>query len=166
MSSATPIVLVHGLPGSSLVWYELAALLAAERRVLVPERAARGADPVEAILAAAERERAVPFVLAGHSEGGLVALRVALERPNAVRALVLAAPPDVGDLRLELDRISCPALVLCGARDRTAPVDGAFELARRLRAPVRTIAAAGHLLVSERAAACAAILVRFLDGIG
>ena len=47
-------------------------------------------------------------------------------------------------------RVRCPALVLWGARDRQVPIDDAFEYARRLRAPLRTIADCGHLLIGER----------------
>ena len=56
------------------------------------------------------------------------------------------------DVRPDLERVRCPALVLWGARDNQLPVDDAFEYARRLRAPLRVIADCGHLLIGERPA--------------
>ena len=40
----------------------------------------------------------------------------------------------------------------------------AFEYARRLRAPLRTIADCGHLLIAERPEACAAAIADFVAG--
>ncbi len=67
------------------------------------------------------------------------------------------------DVRPELERISCPVLVLWGARDNQLPVDDAFDYARRLRAPLRVIADCGHLLIVERPAACADAITGFLS---
>jgi pimeloyl-ACP methyl ester carboxylesterase len=69
------------------------------------------------------------------------------------------------DPRLELERVRCPALVLWGSADAQLPLDDAFEYARRLRAPLRTIADCGHLLIGERPDACADAIEWFLDGI-
>jgi pimeloyl-ACP methyl ester carboxylesterase len=68
------------------------------------------------------------------------------------------------DLRLELDRVRCPVLVLWGARDHQLPVGDAFEYARRLAAPLRVIADCGHLLIGEHPAACADAIREFLAG--
>lgn len=70
------------------------------------------------------------------------------------------------DPRHDLDRVRCPVLLLWGARDRLVPLDDGFEYARRLRAPLRTLPAAGHLLIGEQPHACAEILEDFLDGVG
>lgn len=70
------------------------------------------------------------------------------------------------DPRIDLERVTAPALVLWGARDHQVPIDDAFEFARRLRAPLRTIADCGHLLVGERPDACADAIEAFLDRIG
>ncbi|HSP71880.1 MAG TPA: alpha/beta fold hydrolase [Gaiellaceae bacterium] len=70
------------------------------------------------------------------------------------------------DVRFDLERVSCPVLVLWGARDKQVAVDDGFEYARRLRAPLRVIADCGHLLVGERPDACADAVERFLDGLG
>jgi pimeloyl-ACP methyl ester carboxylesterase len=43
------------------------------------------------------------------------------------------------------------------------PVDDAFEYARRLRAPLRVVAGAGHLVIVERPEACLDAIRSFLD---
>ncbi len=76
---------------------------------------------------------------------------------SAGRALLRDDPrPDLQDVR-------CPVLLVWGARDRLVPLVDGFEYARRLRAPIRVLPAAGHLLVGERPEECAAILEGFLD---
>jgi pimeloyl-ACP methyl ester carboxylesterase len=69
------------------------------------------------------------------------------------------------DPRVELERVRCPAMLVWGARDPQVPVDDAFEYARRLRAPLRVVAGAGHLVIAERPAACLDAIRSFLDGI-
>jgi 3-oxoadipate enol-lactonase len=59
------------------------------------------------------------------------------------------------DPRPDLHDVTCPVLCLWGARDEQVPIADAFEYARRLRAPLRTIADCGHLLIAERPDACA-----------
>ncbi len=76
---------------------------------------------------------------------------------SAARALVRDDP------RLDLERVRCPCLVLWGARDLQAPIADAFEYARRLRAPLRTIADCGHLLIAERPEACLDAIEEFLE---
>ena len=66
------------------------------------------------------------------------------------------------DPRQDLERVRCPCFVLWGARDSQLPVGDAFEYARRLRAPLRTIADCGHLLIGERPDLCAAAIEEFL----
>jgi pimeloyl-ACP methyl ester carboxylesterase len=76
---------------------------------------------------------------------------------SAAEALVREDPrPDLG-------RVTCPVLCLWGAQDLQAPVDDAFEYARRLRARLRVIADCGHLLIAERADACADAIESFLE---
>jgi pimeloyl-ACP methyl ester carboxylesterase len=97
-----PIVLVHGLGGMGSNWRLVAPELAADRRVIVPELPGHGGsapledvqniDPyADAVLAVAEAEDALPAPWVGHSLGGLVGLRAAVCRPEAVSGLVLAA---------------------------------------------------------------------------
>jgi pimeloyl-ACP methyl ester carboxylesterase len=81
-----------------------------------------------------------------------------------LRAVARALVQD--DPRLYLDRVRCPALVVWGARDRLTPLEDGFELARRLRAPLRVLPAAGHLVVGECPEDCAALVLGYLDGIG
>jgi pimeloyl-ACP methyl ester carboxylesterase len=70
------------------------------------------------------------------------------------------------DPRPDLDRVRCPAILVWGSRDRLVPVGDGFEYARRLRAPIRVLPVAGHLVVGERAEACADALEDFLDRVG
>ena len=77
-------------------------------------------------------------------EGFLAASRLHTDVVSAGRALVRDDP------RADLAGVRCPAVVLWGARDLQVPIGDAFEYARRLRAPLRTIADCGHLLIGER----------------
>jgi pimeloyl-ACP methyl ester carboxylesterase len=253
--SGPPVALVHGLGGFAGNWRAIAPALAAERRVIVPElpghggsdplRAAPTLDPfAEAMLAVLEAEDALPAPWVGHSLGGLVALRAAARRPEAITGLVLAAaagissasrigeatvtavgvvkpgrflgrrrrvvarsrlgrtiafgwwgvadpagldpelaeaflagPPQhtdtlsagralvATDPRLDLERVACPCLCLWGAEDNWVPLQDGMEYARRLRAPLRSIAGCGHLLIGERPDAVLLAVREFLDGI-
>ena len=58
------------------------------------------------------------------------------------------------DPRLDLEHVSCPVVLLWGARDAQLPLDDAFEYARRLRARLRVVADCGHLVIGERPHAC------------
>jgi cis-3-alkyl-4-acyloxetan-2-one decarboxylase len=75
---------------------------------------------------------------------------------QAGRALLASDP------RLELDRVTCPCLCLWGASDNWVRLQDGMEYARRLRAPLRTIAGCGHLLIGERPDACLAAIEEFL----
>ena len=78
---------------------------------------------------------------------------------SAARALLRDDP------RGYLDRVSCPALVVWGARDRLLPLEDGFELARGLDAPLRILPATGHLVVGECPRECAALVLSWLDGV-
>ena len=86
----------------------------------------------------------------------LQAPRLHTDTGSARRALVRDDP------RVDLERVTCPVYVLWGARDNQVTVDDAFEYARRLRAPLRLVADAGHLLIGERPDACAEAIESFL----
>jgi pimeloyl-ACP methyl ester carboxylesterase len=251
-----PVVLVHGLGGAASNWRLIAPALAGEHRVIVPELPGHGGsealpatptlDPIaESVLAVLAAEDALPAAWVGHSLGGIVGLRAAVRRPEAVTGVVLAAAagitsaarvgvttasvlgfvhagrlvspqrgrlarsalgrtlafgwwgvadptgldPDMAeaflegpsrhtdtvsagralvalDPRLELDRVRCPCLCLWGANDNWVPLADGFEYARRLRAPLRTIADCGHLLIGERPDAVLRALRDFLAQVG
>lgn len=250
-----PLVVVHGLGGAAVNFTLLAPLLARRHRVLIPDLPGHGkTEPLERaddltafadhVAALAELEGMFPAPVVGYSMGGVIALRLAVSRPQSVTGLALVAaagivsvsrraeiwlavtgalrpaqvmtrfrgtfarrprlrwlpfglwgavdPPalapegvlgflegpsqhtDVGmagrallrdDPRPDLDHVRCPVLLLWGSRDRLVPLVDGFEYARRLRAPIRTLPAAGHLLVGEQPRACAEILEGFLDRI-
>jgi pimeloyl-ACP methyl ester carboxylesterase len=75
---------------------------------------------------------------------------------QAGRALLASDP------RPELDRVTCPCLCLWGASDNWVRPEDGMEYARRLRAPLRTIAGCGHLLIGERPDACLAAIEGFV----
>ena len=105
----------------------------------------------------AEDPRALPpEVVAGFLEAQLEHEDV----QSAARALRNEDP------RLYLERVRCPALVVWGARDRLIPLEDGIEYARRLRAPLRVVPAAGHLVVGEYPQECAALLLGFLETSG
>jgi pimeloyl-ACP methyl ester carboxylesterase len=96
-----PLVLVHGLGGAASNWTELAPLLVARHRLLVPDLpghgrstalpAVSGLEPfADRVALVAEREGMLPAPVVGHSLGGMIVLRLALRRPADVQALVLA----------------------------------------------------------------------------
>ena len=104
---APPLVLVHGLGGTIENWLALAPRLATRHRVLVPDLPGHGHSSAlprardldalaEAVLAVADAEAIRGAVWVGHSLGGVVALRAAALRPDAVRGLVLAAAAGIG----------------------------------------------------------------------
>ena len=247
-----PLVLLHGLGGTIENWRALAPSLAARHRVLVPDLPGHGSSGLlpeapdvdalaEAALGVVDAEDAAGAVWVGHSLGGIVALRAAAVRPDAVRGLVLAAAAGIGsasraahitlavlgvarpgrliaphrrawsrsrlgrravfgwwgaadpaalepelaeaflvgpahhtdtrqagrallasDPRPELDRVTCPCLCLWGASDNWVRLEDGMEYARRLRAPLRTIAGCGHLLIGERPDACLAAIDGFV----
>src|SRR6184192_285643 len=97
-----PLLLVHGLGGAASNWTELVPLLLERHRLLVPDLpghggstalpAVSGLEPfADRVALVAEREGMLPAAVVGHSLGGMVVLRLALRRPDAVEALVLAS---------------------------------------------------------------------------
>ena len=108
------IVCLHGLGGSGLNFGLVAPLLAAERRVLVPDLLGHGGSgspvhggAVEAQLSmiaeVIEREADRPVVLLGHSMGGILAQLHALRAADTVSHLVLVDPPVPNVTRLRRD---------------------------------------------------------------
>jgi pimeloyl-ACP methyl ester carboxylesterase len=94
-----------------------------------------------------------PFMAEAFLDGS----RLYTDARSAGDALVRSDP------RLDLERVQCPALVVHGARDAQVPLADGFEYARRLRAPLRTVADCGHLVVGERPRAVVDSIYTLLD---
>jgi pimeloyl-ACP methyl ester carboxylesterase len=88
-----PVVLLHGMAGSSRWWAPVAERLAERHAVHSLDLRAAPSAAVEAV----ERylEPLAPVPLVGHSLGGLVAARVAARQPDLVARLALVAPAGV-----------------------------------------------------------------------
>ena len=105
--SGEPLLLVHGLGGSAANWVEVLPSLVDRFRCLVPDlpghagstplpRRASVADFAAVAARVLEAEEAAGALVAGHSFGGLVALRLAQSRPALVRGLLLMSPAGIG----------------------------------------------------------------------
>ncbi|MEJ3659333.1 alpha/beta fold hydrolase [Actinomycetes bacterium KLBMP 9759] len=101
-TTAAPVLLVHGYLGSVVDWGAVMPGLAADRPVVAYDHRGHGgstafgdaaAYTLEALSADLEavldEQRADRVDVVGHSMGGLLAMRLALARPDAVRSLVL-----------------------------------------------------------------------------
>jgi pimeloyl-ACP methyl ester carboxylesterase len=104
--SGEPLLLLHGLGGSAANWVELIPQLLERFRVLavdLPGHAGSGRLPrgaaIGAFAAAAAEvldvEETGPALVAGHSFGGQLALRLAHSRPDLVRGLLLVSPAGI-----------------------------------------------------------------------
>jgi len=93
------------------------------------------------------------------AESFLVGPALHTDMRQAGRALLASDP------RTELDRVGCPCLCLWGASDNWVRLEDGIEYARRLQAPLRTIAGCGHLLIGERPDACLAAIHEFVDSL-
>ncbi|EXG81732.1 alpha/beta fold hydrolase [Cryptosporangium arvum] len=96
--TGTPIVLLHGFPQTHLMWRHVAADLAADHTVIVPDLRGYGdsdkpaegyakrtmAADVVAVAKALGHDR---FALAGHDRGALVAIRAGLDHPDTITHL-------------------------------------------------------------------------------
>jgi pimeloyl-ACP methyl ester carboxylesterase len=111
-----PLVLVHGLGGAASNWVAVAPRLAERFRVLVPDLPGHGGsaplaaaatlDPyAERVAELAAAEGMLPAAFVGHSFGGLVSLRLALRRPEAVRALALVSAAGVSTATRRVERL-------------------------------------------------------------
>ena len=135
--SGPPVVLVHGLGGAASNWRLIAPELAREHRVLVPELPGHGRsgplggvtslDPfAEIVFAVLEREEALPAAWVGHSLGGLVAVRAAVLRPEAVTGVVLAAAAGIssatriGRVTVTVMGVARPGRLFAARRHRVA----------------------------------------------
>lgn len=103
-----PVVFLHGFPLSSEIWLPLQDTIAREFRFIAPDlrgfgRSDKPAGPytmdtlAEDVLGIADALGIGRFVLAGHSMGGYVALRIVARAPERVLVLLLVctrAEPD------------------------------------------------------------------------
>jgi len=113
-SDRPPVVLLHGLFGSSGNWHGIARRLEGQHRVIVPDLRNHGRSPhaeaagyqamAEDVRGLLEQVSAGPAALVGHSMGGKVALWLALQHPDRVdrvAALDIAPvtyPPRFGEI--------------------------------------------------------------------
>lgn len=113
------VVLVHGIASSSVTFQNLVPLLEPRHRAISIDILGFGRSPapadalytIEEHVAALDRtlrslKLREPFVLVGHSLGGLIVTRWAAEHPGALSRLVLVGPPvygtpaEIGDRRV------------------------------------------------------------------
>jgi pimeloyl-ACP methyl ester carboxylesterase len=157
-----PLLLVHGLGGCAANWVDLAPLLAERYRVLVPELPGHGlstplpAVPNLAVFAdrialVAEREAMLPAAIVGHSLGGVVALRLALRRPDDVTAIVLAAAAGISSATRRA-KYGLRILGIIGPRRLVAPWAGSVADSPVLRYAVFGRWGASDPLILSRSA--------------
>ena len=105
-----PVLLVHGLAGGSANWCEVVPELVERHRVIAVDlpghagsaplpRGATVGDFAAEVAAVLEAEDVDSALVAGHSFGGLVALRLARARPELVRGLLLVSPAGISTAR-------------------------------------------------------------------
>jgi len=114
-----PLVCVHGTLGDFRTWYAVLGPLSKKRRVIsvslrhfFPEHwdgagnNYRMAQHIADVITFIEQIEPKPVDLMGHSRGGNIAFRVAQQRPELLRKVVLAEPG--GDLDATLDPEAAP----------------------------------------------------------
>jgi pimeloyl-ACP methyl ester carboxylesterase len=122
-----PLVCVHGTLGDFRTWSAVTGPLSKRHRVIAvslrrffPEHwdgvgdDYRIARHVADIIGFIEKLGGGPVDLMGHSRGGYIAFRVAQQRPELLRKLILAEPG--GELDITLDPLAVPG----GAAERAA----------------------------------------------
>src|SRR3954454_6166034 len=134
------IALLHGLGGAASNWTAVAPALAERARVVVPELPGHGGSaalpaPVPTLDAYADRVAGVldaPAVVAGHSLGGLVALRLAVRHPALVSGVVLAGSAGISSgTRRSQRALAVASLIQPGKR--VAPLRHLISKRRVLR---------------------------------
>jgi pimeloyl-ACP methyl ester carboxylesterase len=87
------VLLIHGRPGSALIWAHLEPLLRARGLpVQVVEALDDPAADAAALAQLLERQGRSPLVIVGHGSGAGAAVAMAATAPGCVRALILVAP--------------------------------------------------------------------------
>lgn len=102
-SVATPVLLLHGVPQTAVVWRSLLPVLAADRVVIAPDLKGLGGSEVvgpydvptlvRELAALALHEVGAQVDVVGHDWGGSLALAIAAARPDLVRRLVVINGP-------------------------------------------------------------------------
>jgi pimeloyl-ACP methyl ester carboxylesterase len=133
--AGTPVVLLHGLSGSSRWWDRNIEALSKHHTVIAPDLVGFGRNrrfvgsplplPIDEAVALLvrwlERDFAEPVHLVGHSMGGQIAIELAARAPSRIRSLTLVAstgvPPRPGS-RAHLEALVHPprALISFGLR--------------------------------------------------
>ncbi len=100
LGEGPPVALLHGLFGSARNFGTVQRALAGQHRVFALDLRNHGSSPHATdmrytvmavdVLETLDASGASPAVLLGHSMGGKVAMRAALDRPDAVSALIVA----------------------------------------------------------------------------
>jgi pimeloyl-ACP methyl ester carboxylesterase len=166
VGAGPPVVLLHGLAGSHRFWRPVARRLARGHRVIVPDLLGFGASPrppggygpddhVAAVAECALRAGlSGPALVAGHSAGAVIALRLAVLRPDLVAAVACFGPPIYptrADGRRRLRRIGLLAR-LVGVDSRLAEAACQFACQRHTAAAARVFSAVRRDLPPEVAA--------------
>lgn len=166
-----PLILVHGLAGAASNWGEVAERLAGRFRLLVPDlpgHAGSTAFPAVATLdpfadrlaSLAALEGMDTAALAGHSMGGLIGLRLAVNFPERVSALVLTASAGIRSSTREAERYLNLAALVRPTR-RYSRHRSAIARSRLLRLLVF-----GYFGASDPAALSDRAVDGFLSGLG
>lgn len=105
-STATPTLLLHGVPQTALCWRDAVPALATDRVVLAPDLKGLGDSeiqgPYDVATMAAELAALIlhevdgPVDIVGHDWGGVLALAIARSRPDLIRRLVIINAPSRG----------------------------------------------------------------------
>jgi pimeloyl-ACP methyl ester carboxylesterase len=148
---------------------EPTARLLAQRRRLVR------LEPREATTASLAERRIEPFDLLAQGDRAAAALRLAVEHPGAMRAIVLlgptaiardGTPADGADAALlgRLAEIALPSLAIFGTRDAAAPPEAARHYRARIPAcNLMFVYDASAAMTAERPDAVAALILDFLE---
>jgi pimeloyl-ACP methyl ester carboxylesterase len=165
------LMLVHGLAGAASNWVELAPRLTRAFRVLVPDLPGHAAstpfpavttlDPFADRLAAlVALEGLEQTAVVGHSMGGVIGLRLAVNFPERVKALVLTAAAGIRSSTREAERYLAAAALLRPSR-RYSRHRNAIARSRLLRNLVF-----GYFGASDPAAMSDRAVDGFLAGLG
>lgn len=135
VGTGPPLVLVHGLASSRVVWRNAVGLLGRARRTLAIDVPGFGLTPpagpgfdldgvAGAVLDGLEDAGVgEPFDLVGHSMGGAIALMLAARAPDRVRRVALVAPAGLQPLPPGIARVAgAGAEQLIRWRSRAAPI--------------------------------------------